>query len=417
MLRGSTAAVLAIASLAGPASPPGPLPAAPAAEGPRRAPPPAGEVRALWVARWDFRTEADVRAIVARAALLGFNRVVFQVRGQANAYYRSDLEPWGEELEGPPELGGDPGFDPLATAIDEARRRGISLHAWANLLPGWKGARLPMSRRHVARARPEWFLVDQAGRRKICDRAKYALLNPCLPAVRAHIVRVIADIAARYPIAGLQIDYVRFLDRQPSRGEDVPYDPVTLKLFRARSGGRPADHPEAWDRFRRQAIDSLVEGVARAAREHRPGILISLAAIRDAAHARSHLFQDAEGWKRAGLIDEVFPMDYEADLGRFREWARSWVRSCGGDSTVVGIGAHLLAEPADLLDQVRALRSAPPGERPAGYALFAYGELFTSPATDERDAASVARRSRLRALVLSLNRPAPVEASSIRPGG
>src|SRR5882672_4850343 len=115
---------------------------------------PAREVRAVWVTRWDYRTEEDVRSIIARSASLNLNRVVFQVRGQADAFYRSSLGPWGEELWGPSERNGDPGFDPLETAIDEARRRGLELHAWANLLPGWKGPTPPRSEKHVVHLHP-----------------------------------------------------------------------------------------------------------------------------------------------------------------------------------------------------------------------------------------------------------------------
>jgi hypothetical protein len=45
----------------------------------------------LWVTRWDYRTPADVRDVIERAASAGFTDVVWQARGQADAYYQSDL--------------------------------------------------------------------------------------------------------------------------------------------------------------------------------------------------------------------------------------------------------------------------------------------------------------------------------------
>ncbi|MHC4831889.1 MAG: hypothetical protein ACYTFT_16300, partial [Planctomycetota bacterium] len=60
----------------------------------------AAEVRALWVTRWDYRTEQDVEAIAENAAKLGVNRLLFQVRGQASTFYPSKLEPWSERLGG-----------------------------------------------------------------------------------------------------------------------------------------------------------------------------------------------------------------------------------------------------------------------------------------------------------------------------
>ena len=85
---------------------------------------PAAEARALWVARMSYKTPDDVRRIIQNAADYHFNIVVFQVRGNATAWYRSELEPWAWELTGedPSTLGTDPGWDPLQLAIDEARR-------------------------------------------------------------------------------------------------------------------------------------------------------------------------------------------------------------------------------------------------------------------------------------------------------
>jgi uncharacterized lipoprotein YddW (UPF0748 family) len=75
------------------------------------------EVRAIWVTRFEYQSEADVRTILANCAALGFNTILFQVRGQADAYYRSSIEPWAERLGGR-----DPGFDPLDVACRESKR-------------------------------------------------------------------------------------------------------------------------------------------------------------------------------------------------------------------------------------------------------------------------------------------------------
>ena len=373
-----------------------------AAVAPKRPP----EVRAIWVTRWDFRTEEDVRKIVAGAAVLGLNRIFFQVRGQADAFYPSSLEPWGEDLGGPPTRDGNPGFDPLKTAIDEAHARGIALHAWLNVLPAWKGPTPPRSKSHLVHTHPEWFLTNEAGKRKILDRAHYSLLNPCLAAVRAHLAAVFTDLAGRYAVDGVQLDYIRFMDRDIAKGEDVPFDPATLKQFRKEAGGSPADRPAAWDAFRRRAIDQLVADISTAVRAKRTSCTISVAAIRDFNLARTRLLQDAAGWRKNGWIEEVYPMIYEPTALRFGEFAGDWARLCGGDSVVPGIGVHLLDGGESLRDQIRSIRRMPVAERPAGYCLFAYSEFFPSTSPEcRRDAESLARRSAFRLLLRALNRP------------
>jgi uncharacterized lipoprotein YddW (UPF0748 family) len=52
------------------------------------------EARMLWVTRWDYKTPEDVRAIVANAASLNFNVILFQVRGNGTVFYPSAIEPW-----------------------------------------------------------------------------------------------------------------------------------------------------------------------------------------------------------------------------------------------------------------------------------------------------------------------------------
>jgi len=327
------------------------------------------EVRAIWVTRWDYRSASDVRKIIAGCSSLGLNRVIFQVRGQADAYYRSSFEPWGEGLGGSPERDGDPGFDPLAVALEEAKKQGISIHAWINVLPGWKGAAPPRSRKHLVHTHPEWFLAGRGGRRTILSKTNYALLNPCLPEVRVHLVLVVAEIAARYPVDGILFDYIRFLHRGP--GEDGPLDAATLKLFWTETGTTPRENPPAWDRFRRRAVDRVVEEMSRAVRRQRPPCRISVAAIRERDRARSRLFQDALAWKRRGWIDDIYPMNYVTDPVKFDGTARNWVRACGGSSVIIGVGVHLLRTAPRVHSQIQILRSAPSRQRAAGYCLFA----------------------------------------------
>ena len=120
-----------------------------------------GPTRAMWVTRWDYRAADDVRKVVENCASLDMNTIIFQVRGNGTVLYPSNIEPWAEEFDH-----NDPGFDPLALAIDEAHRRHIELHAWVNVMPAWRGEEPPKDRRHLFHTHPERFLVDQQGNRQ-----------------------------------------------------------------------------------------------------------------------------------------------------------------------------------------------------------------------------------------------------------
>jgi len=90
---------------------------------------PKPEVRATWVTRWDYKKPEDIEKIVKNVRDYHFNLLLFQVRGNATAFYPSKIEPWAWELTGgdPSTLGKDPGWNPLAVACSEAHARGVEL--------------------------------------------------------------------------------------------------------------------------------------------------------------------------------------------------------------------------------------------------------------------------------------------------
>ena len=72
--------------------------------------------KAIWVTRWDYKTEQDIVDLMENIDKAGFDTVLFQVRGNATVFYPSAMEPWAEEFNHQ-----DPGFDPLEAACREAR--------------------------------------------------------------------------------------------------------------------------------------------------------------------------------------------------------------------------------------------------------------------------------------------------------
>src|SRR5437870_5160542 len=107
-------------------------------------PPPAREFRAAWVATvanidWPSRPglstteqQAELLGLLDRAAQLKLNAIIFQVRPACDALYASRIEPWSEYLTGTMGRPPEPFYDPLASAIAEAHKRGLELHAWFN---------------------------------------------------------------------------------------------------------------------------------------------------------------------------------------------------------------------------------------------------------------------------------------------
>ena len=349
------------------------------------APPKQPEVRAIWVTRFDYKSPSDVAAIVANCSRAGFTDIFFQVRGNGTVFYPSRVEPWAFELFGTDvtNVGKNPGWDPLLAASGWAKRYGIRLHAYINVLPGWRGkAPPPPAAGQLWTAHPDWFMVDSAGAKMMPPNGWYSFVNPVHPGVRAHLGQIAAELA-RYDIAGLHLDYIRF----PYDYKDVvkqiyphasaaelqahstfSFDPLSRSLMRNAGSGRE------WDRFRRDSVTRVVRDLNSAFRAQRPGrpSVISASVLADMNSGYNAAYQDSRTWAKDRLVDWVIPMNYNANLydERLAVMKHALGRRRTAHQLVVGINCK--GDATEIRRQITAARQA--GCR--GFALFAYSYLF-----------------------------------------
>ncbi len=280
-------------------------------------------IRAIWVTRWDYKTPGDIARIMHNCDAAGFNTVLFQVRGNGTVLYRSRLEPWAKEFGG-----SDPGYDPLSVACREAHQRGLTLHAWVNVMPGWRGDKPPANPRQLYRAHPDWFWRDGNGRRQ--PLGWYNSLNPCYVEVRRYLVAVMHEIVAKYQIDGLHMDYIRFPNEwhksygRSRRVPDYPRDPKTLALFRQATGQTPETAPRLWNEWRTAQVTQLVRDIRSMIRDVKPSIQLSAAVGASPEEARRSHFQDSRRWISEGLLDAVYPMNYAEDMATFSDRLGRW---------------------------------------------------------------------------------------------
>lgn len=341
------------------------------------------EVRAVWVTRFDFKTPADVEAIIANCARSGFTDIFFQIRGNGTVFYASKAEPWAFELTGTNAdfTGRNPGWDPLQTAAAAAKKRGIRLHAYMNVLPGWRGVKdPPRAAGQLWTARPDWFMVDSLGQRMRPTSGWYSFVNPAMPEVRQHLSQLAAELAG-YDIAGLHLDYIRFpydyKDVAPQlypkasaeeirRRADFSYDRVSKGLVQQQYKGD-------WGAFRRDTVSKTVADLRKSfsARRSTPGV-ISASVLADFDTGYSAAFQDSRRWVKEKTVDWLVPMNYNAQL--FDERLAKIRHAAGRHATAeqVIIGIDCKAPPNEIRRQIAAVKKA--GCR--GYALFAYSYLF-----------------------------------------
>lgn len=323
-----------------------------------------GELRALWVTRWDYRSPEDIRAIVCNAAQYHFNTLLFQVRGNGTVSYRSELEPWAEQFGGT-----DPGWDPLQTAIDEAHARGIALHAWVNVYPGWRGTTPPADARQLWNRHRDWFMVDPEGTVQRLN-SHYVWLSPTHPEVPGYLQGLFLELLARYKVDGIHLDYFRY------PGPGFSYDAPSVVRFSLHNNGcSPSEAPEAWDEWRRSALTRLLATLHGALQARWPHVVISSAVIADINNGRQLFFQDSHRWLALGIVDVIFPMIYTPDTTLFRRLTAEHLGDSKGKFVCPGIDAT--ANWHAQVDIARRL-GAP------GFALFSYRSLFPHHTVDAR---------------------------------
>lgn len=352
------------------------------------------QVRAIWVTRWDFHKPEDVRRIMSNCAAMGFNVVLFQVRGNGTVFYPSDIEPWAWELtsKGPETTGQSPKWDPLKTAINEAHQRGLEVHAYANVFPAWRSQKFPpRDSGQLWWEQPDWFMCDAAGERMIPRDAEldknvkgdwYSFLSPGVPEVQDYLTNLFGELVGNYDLDGLHYDYIRYPReiREVAKGYEQrakklgnwSYDPVSLARFSKETDiAAPDLDPDAWIKWRAEQITEVTRKISERVRELKPDIIISAAVMADPVDAYKTKMQDYVTWVEKGYLDAAITMNYTNDNKTFtnrckalldRRPERGWIvpgMNFGNDAETIRAQVEITRElGAD------------------GFAGFAYSHLF-----------------------------------------
>ncbi|MEM1158248.1 MAG: family 10 glycosylhydrolase [Verrucomicrobiota bacterium] len=278
----------------------------------------AEEFRAAWVATvWNidwpsqpglttYSQQRELTTIFDQAQAIGLNTIILQVRPAGDTFYQSSFEPWSAFLTGKMGRAPDPYYDPLEFAIAEARQRGLKLHAWINPFR-MKSGSFPLASNHMRRTHPDW--VKTSG--------KEVWLDPGIPAVREHVLKIVADLVQRYEINGIHIDDYFY-----------PYPPTSLKPKRqtfndwaSYSAYRKAGGTMSRNEWRRDNINQFVEGLYKTVKATDPRVMVGISpfgiwrpghpeTIEAQLDAYEHLCADSRHWLQQGWCDYFSPQLY-----------------------------------------------------------------------------------------------------------
>lgn len=267
----------------------------------------------------------------------GINAVFFQIRTEADALYDSPYEPWSYYLTGVEGRAPNPLWDPLAFAIDEAHKRGMELHAWLNPYRAVRStASFTRSSDHLVNTRPEWILTF----------GTLQILNPGIPEVTDHIVKIVRDIVQRYNVDGIHFDDY-FYPYSPNQITDE--DAQTFAEF----GG---DFTNIGD-WRRNNINRMIEAVHAVVKEEKTHVAFGVSpfGIWRPGHppgitgtdAYNSIYADALAWLADQSVDYLVPQIYWAfgggqDYGALAPW---WQEASGSRHLYTGNAAYKMLAP------------------------------------------------------------------------
>jgi uncharacterized lipoprotein YddW (UPF0748 family) len=313
---------------------------------------PVKEARAVWYSRFEYcnatrnhdqdSIKQHISEVIHKAADANFNIIIFQIRGNGDAYYRSDIEPWGELLTG--ELGKDPGWDPLEYAIEQAHSRGLELHAWINTFPVWRGTTPPKETTPLSPylAHPEWLVCDSTGTPQPLS-SHYVSFSPGIPDVHDYLISLVLDIVKRYDVDGIHFDYIRYPEGSVNNG--YSHDSISVKHFKDKETGNPFNLD--WADWQREQLNHFVYNVYNAVHKEDPAIKMSTATIgsydKGAWTAYHAVFQDGRRWAEMGKVDFLAPMIYwerTHPTQPFMKRSLEWRNNAYDRYTFPGLGSY-----------------------------------------------------------------------------
>ncbi len=280
---------------------------------------PKREFRATWLATvsdidWP-RTKNNASAQKAELTTYfdqcvagGLNACCFQVRSLSDALYKSSYEPWAACLTGT--RGKDPGYDPLAFAIEEAHKRGLELHVWVNPFRVTSAGSIATSDKVYQNCK-DYILKYNNG------SFSGQILDPGNPDARAYVINVLMEIINNYDVDGIIMDDYFY-----------PYGGTTNEDAASKAAYKPASMTDG--DWRRDNVDKTIKALYDAIQVSKPWVRFGMGPFgiwtMQSAVAQKYGISLPEGivglddyevqacntveWVKGGYVDYIAPQLY-----------------------------------------------------------------------------------------------------------
>ena len=265
----------------------------------------------------EFRKKAA--EILEDAAADSVNTVYFHVHPSGDAYYSSDIYPKGAFLDG--------SYDPLAVMLEEAHKRGISVHAWINPLR--------MQTEEQMQALPDSFTVKkwtETGMPYVKNVSGTWYLDPAYPETVELLCDTVREITDRYNVDGVHIDDYFY----PTTSPDFDSEAFAL------SG---ASDLAAW---RTENVSLFVKKLYDTVKESDERLLFGISPQGNIRADYETQYADVKKWgSESGFCDYIVPQIYygfENETLPFLPTQEQWTELVKGSdvSLIIGLAAYKL---------------------------------------------------------------------------
>lgn len=291
----------------------------------------------------------------------GINAIVFQVRPEADAFYKSDIEPYSRFFTGKQGRAPEGNFDPMAFLIHECRKRNMEFHAWLNPYRVSTSGTTALANNHIYYQHPEWFVTYN----------KMILFDPGLPQSREFICRVVRDIVTRYDVDAIHMD--DYFYPYPVAGIAFP-DDNSFRKYGITNGYKASERND----WRRENVNTLIRELKRTILLTKPWVRFGISPFGiyrnkkntpDGSGSNTNglqnyddLYADVTKWVKEGWIDYNIPQIYweighnAADYNTLANW---WNENANGGHLYIGQDVARTMKAADLTKKMRLERRLP----------------------------------------------------------
>lgn len=332
------------------------------------------EARSIWLDRGTIvacQNAQGMSNLFDRLKRAGINVVYFETNNAGFTMYPSKISTQNPQTKG---------WDPLGTAVQEAHRRGMEIHAWFWTFNVGNTFHNPIIKEDADYPGPVLSSSDFA---LALTSAKGALippkqhefwLDPSAPEARRFIKSLALEIVKSYDLDGLQLDYIRY----PFNGKGGEMGLNWASRIRFERESRLSldrfdeKTRQAFINWKQKQVSSFVQDVSATVRSAKPGIRISAAVYAMPRNNRiDQIQQDWENWVANGWVDTLNPMTYVVKGAELNKMA-GYVRQSTENKAMVYPGLFIKdLDTAGLVEQLDISRSI----GTLGNTMFAVAQL------------------------------------------